>query len=255
MSNSTQFKVLTYNIHKGFSTGNFRFVLHQIREAIETADVDLVFLQEIQGEHQKKKLRVNDWPSLSQFEFLADKMWPHYAYGKNAVYYSGHHGNAILSKYPIVHWENINVSSSKRASRSLLHAVISVPGSKEYLHVFCIHLDLRAYERRRQLQVLSRRIESHVPAECPLIIAGDFNDWLGQAEKSISKRLGLSEVFKTMTGEHAKTFPVWWPVLPVDRIYFRQLTPESCGILDSKTWRKLSDHAALHAEFNLPQLK
>ena len=253
MSKPSQFKVLTYNIHKGFSTGNFRFVLHQIREAIETADVDLVFLQEIQGEHRKKKLRINDWPSLSQFEFLADKMWPHYAYGKNAVYFSGHHGNAILSKYPIVHWENINVSSSKRASRSLLHAVINVPGSKEYLHVFCIHLDLRAYERRRQLQVLSRRVESHVPAECPLIIAGDFNDWLGQAEKSISQRLGLSEVFKTMTGSRAKTFPIWWPVLPVDRIYYRKLKPESCGILDSKMWRKLSDHAALHAEFSLPK--
>ena len=251
MSKSSQFKVLTYNIHKGFSTGNFRFVLHQIREAIETADVDLVFLQEIQGEHRMKQRRINDWPSLSQFEFLADKMWPHYAYGKNAIYYSGHHGNAILSKYPIVHWENINVSNSRRASRSLLHAVINVPGSKEYFHVFCIHLALRAPERRRQLQVLSRRVESHVPAASPLIIAGDFNDWLGQAEKSISQRLGLSEVFKTMTGERAKTFPVWWPVLPVDRIYYRKLKPESCGILNSKTWRKLSDHAALHAEFSL----
>jgi endonuclease/exonuclease/phosphatase family metal-dependent hydrolase len=246
-----QLKVLTYNIHKGFSTGNFRFVLHQIRTALETADVDLVFLQEIQGEHRIKKQHVDGWPALSQLEFLADKLWPHYAYGKNAVYYSGHHGNAILSKYPIVHWENINVSSSRRASRSLLHAVINVPGSKEYVHAFCIHLALRAAERRRQLQVLSRRVESHVPAEAPLIIAGDFNDWMGQAEKSISKRLGLMDVFATLTGERAKTFPVWWPVLPVDRIYFRKLQPETCGCLDSATWRKLSDHAALNAVFSL----
>lgn len=250
MSKPKQFKVLTYNIHKGFSSGNFRFVLHQIREEIETADVDLVFLQEIQGEHHIKKRRVNNWPALSQFEFLADKMWPHYAYGKNAVYSSGHHGNAILSKYPIVHWENINVSNNKRASRSLLHVVIKVPGSKEYLHAFCIHLAIRAPKRRRQLRQLSHRIESHVPVECPLIIAGDFNDWLGQAEKTINQRLGLSEVFTTLTGERAKTFPVWWPVLPVDRIYYRQLKPESCGCLDTKIWRKLSDHAALHAEFS-----
>ncbi|MFK8067777.1 MAG: endonuclease/exonuclease/phosphatase family protein [Gammaproteobacteria bacterium] len=248
---SEHFRVLTYNIHKGFSAGNFRFVLHQIREAIETEDVDLVFLQEIQGEHERKKNRINEWPSLPQFEFLADKMWPHYAYGKNAVYYSGHHGNAILSKYPIIHWENINVSSSKRASRSLLHAVINVPHSKKYFHVFCIHLALRASERRRQLRVLSHRIKTQVPAECPLIIAGDFNDWLGQADKSINKQLGLSEVFETLTGERAKTFPVWWPVLPVDRIYFRNLNAENCDCLNSKTWRKLSDHAALHAGFSL----
>lgn len=250
MSTSRTLKILTYNIHKGFSAGNFRFVLHQIREAIETSDVDMVFLQEIQGEHKAKNRRVSDWPTQSQFEFLADKMWPHYAYGKNAVYYSGHHGNAVLSKYPIVQWENINVSNHRRASRSLLHAVINVPDCEEYLHTFCIHLGLRAPERRRQLQVLSHRIESHVPEQCPLIIAGDFNDWLGQAEKSLSNRLGLSEVFKTMTGEHAKTFPVWWPVLPVDRVYFRNLKPVSCSVNDSAVWRKLSDHAALDAEFS-----
>ncbi len=249
MTRGDPFKVLTYNIHKGFSTGNFKFVLHQIREAIETANVDLVLLQEIQGEHHLKKRRVSDWPSLSQFEFLADKMWPHYAYGKNAVYLSGHHGNAILSKYPILHWENINVSASKRASRSLLHAVIKLPGSGPYLHAFCIHLALRAPERRRQLRLLSSRIESHVPEECPLIVAGDFNDWLGQAEKNISHRLGLEEVFKRLTGKRAKTFPVWWPVLPVDRVYYRGLEPLSCSILDSRTWRRLSDHAALCAEF------
>lgn len=251
MNDQNLLKVLTYNIHKGFSTGNFRFVLHQIREAIEISDVDLVFLQEIQGEHRFKQYRVNDWPSLSQFEFLADKLWPHFAYGKNAIYYSGHHGNAILSKYPIVHWENINVSSSKRASRSLLHAVINLPESSEYLHVFCIHLALRAPERRRQLQLLSHRIESHVPAESPLIIAGDFNDWLGQAEKTLSHRLGVTDIFTALTGKRAKTFPVWWPVLPVDRIYYRKLEPKVCGCLANNDWRWLSDHAALHAEFCL----
>ncbi len=38
----------------------------------------------------------------SQFAFLADEIWPHFAYGKNAIYSAGHHGNAILSKHPIL---------------------------------------------------------------------------------------------------------------------------------------------------------
>lgn len=247
-------KVLTYNIHKGFSAGNFRFVLHQIREAIEKADVDLVFLQEIQGEHCHREAKMNDWPRAPQFEFLADKLWPHFAYGKNAVYSSGHHGNAILSKYPILHWENINVSTSRRASRSLLHAVIKMPNDIEHMHVFCIHLALSANARRRQLRRLSQRIDSHVPDTAPLIIAGDFNDWLGQAEKSLHQRIGLQDVYKQLTGQRARTFPVWYPVLPVDRIYYRNLLPQSCGRYADKEWRALSDHAALHAEFLCEQL-
>lgn len=248
---STPLKVLTYNIHKGFSTGNTRFVLHQIRDAIERVDVDLVFLQEIQGEHTQHANRVSDWPRSPQFEFLADKLWPHYAYGKNAVYTSGHHGNAILSKYPILHWENINVSNSRLASRSLLHAVIKRPADEPHLHVFCIHLALGANARRRQLRQLVQRIQSHVPEHAPLVVAGDFNDWLGQAEHSMHKRLGLRDVFLEMTGERVKSFPVWYPVLPVDRIYFRNLQPRFCTRYADREWRHMSDHAALHADFEV----
>src|SRR5690348_17238860 len=103
----TSLKVLTYNIHKGFSTTRLRFVLHDIKTAINTLNPDLIFLQEIQGEHIKRATRIKKWPELTQFEFLAEAFWPHHAYGKNAIYKSGHHGNAILSKYPVIAWENI----------------------------------------------------------------------------------------------------------------------------------------------------
>jgi endonuclease/exonuclease/phosphatase family metal-dependent hydrolase len=65
MKNKT-LRVLTYNIHKGFNTGNRRFVLHQIREALISADADVMFLQEMQGEHRHKEKQVKDWPALSQ---------------------------------------------------------------------------------------------------------------------------------------------------------------------------------------------
>ena len=124
---SSSIKVLTYNIHKGFSAGNRQFVLGQMREQLHTADVDLVFLQEIHGEQNEHATGIRNWPTTTQFEFLADRVWPHYTYGKNAIYNAGHHGNAILSKYPFEHWDNINVSSFRRASRSLLHGVIRIP--------------------------------------------------------------------------------------------------------------------------------
>ena len=43
----TELRVLTYNIHKGFSTGNHRFVLPRLREAILKADADILLLQEV----------------------------------------------------------------------------------------------------------------------------------------------------------------------------------------------------------------
>ena len=62
---------------------------------------DVIFLQEVLGHHEVHKKRVNSWPEQSQFEYLAHELWPHFAYGKNAVYTDGHHGNAILESIPL----------------------------------------------------------------------------------------------------------------------------------------------------------
>lgn len=242
-------RALTYNIHKGFSI-NKRFVLHEIKEALHATNADLIFLQEIQGEHENKQKKIERWPDESQFEFLADELWSHHAYAKNAVYKKGHHGNAILSKYPIIDWENINVSLHKRASRSLLHCIIEIPETKQKLHAICAHLGLFKVEREQQLITLVERIETHVPHNEPLIVAGDFNDWRGHAEYHLEHDLDLREVFKELTGEHAKTFPAIRPQLEVDRIYYRGFKPELCKRLTKKPWHKLSDHIPLYAEFS-----
>jgi len=244
-------KVLTYNIHKGFNPGNRRFVLHQMKEALAEAGADLLFLQEMQGEHHRHAKEVENWPELSQFEFIAEGIWPFYIYGKNAVYHTGHHGNAILSRFPFVSWENINVSPFPWASRSLLHGVIQMPDTDTDVHIVCIHFGLTAKERRAQLDRLSERIDQHVPHHAPLIVAGDFNDWLSQAERHFQQHLGLREVFHLTHGNYARTFPSWMPILQMDRIYFRALTPVGCERLAGSPWRKLSDHAPLAATFTL----
>ncbi len=242
-------KILTYNIHKGFSASNQRFVLHEIKQAVTNTAVDIVFLQEVYGEHSEKKKHIDQWPTPSQFEFIADHTWPHHAYGKNAIYQSGHHGNAILSKYPFIEWDNINVSLFKQASRSLLHGQIQVPGCPYRLHLICVHLGLFGFERRQQLATLVKRIQSHIPDNEPLIIAGDFNDWLLRAENHLQQQLGIHEVFKTGSGRYARSFPAWMPVLKMDRIYSRGLQVIHTEHCRGPQWRRLSDHTPLFAEF------
>lgn len=250
---SSSIKILTYNIHKGFSTGNLRFILHDIKKSLRAIDADVVFLQEIHGERKISQKRFDNWPNNNQFEYLADQVWHHHAYGKNAIYKSGHHGNAILSKYPFIEWENIDVSTMAMASRSLLHGILQLPGKPVPIHVICVHLGLFEKEREMQLSTLARRINFHVPPDEPLIIAGDFNDWRGRAERHFHDDLNLQEAFKTTHGRHARTFPAWLPLLHMDRIYYRGLAVGSCQCLKGKQWRSLSDHTPLLAEFHLRQ--
>ena len=244
--------VLTYNIHKGYCTGNRRFVLDSMRQRIAETGADIVFLQEIHGtaiKSEAKKRRFS-YPEQPHFEYLADHAWPHYAYGRNAIYRKGDHGNALLSRYPIVEWENIDVSVFKRSSRSILHAVIEIPGRSAPLHTLCVHLGLLEDERRGQLQALIERLDDHVPHTEPLIIAGDFNDWRRRAVRHLREDLELEELFRKLEGRYARTFPVFAPMLPVDRIYFRGLQARACQRLHSGHWRDLSDHAALFGEFS-----
>lgn len=244
-----QLRILTYNLHKGFNTGNRQFILHEMREALQLADADVLLLQEIQGEHAGHEQTHMHWPDCPHCEFIAEDVWPHFAYAKNAVYSVGHHGNAILSKYALERWENINISPYSWASRSILHAVIHLPGTTSECHIICIHLGLTAGERRRQLASLCERIEAHVPADAPLIVAGDFNDWNGQAEKHLHDHLNLREAYRTLHNRYARTWPAWMPVLKMDRIYFRGLEPVLCERPPHSQWNNLSDHAPLIAAF------
>lgn len=184
-----QLSVLTYNIHKGFGIGKVRFVLPQIKDLIQNLGSDFVFLQEVQGRNDRHKKRVSEWPDESQSDFIATDMWAHTAYGKNAIYQSGHHGNAILSKYPFIEHENINVSFLPRASRSLLHGVVLFENTQ--VHLMCVHLGLFKEERLKQVATLVDRILESIPNDLPLILAGDFNDWRKDLSDCLETRLGL----------------------------------------------------------------
>ena len=243
------YNILTYNIHKGFDRYNRDFVLHRIKEQLRDTEVDAVLLQEIQGRHLHHETRISAWPEVSQFEFLADSIWPHYAYGKNAIYRKGHHGNAILSKYEIREWTNVNLSRFRNASRSLLHGKIDLPGRDSVLHLLCVHLDLIGFERKRQIRELKQYIDESIGGHEPVILGGDFNDWHGGLGKLVEAQLDMREAYRTQNGRYARTFPSHWPVLRMDRLYFRGINLVEAVCLERHPWNELSDHLPLYARF------
>ena len=244
-------RILTVNAHKGFTAFNRRFVLHELRDAVRSVGADLVFLQEVHGTHLGHARAVPGWPKASHYEFMADQIWPAYAYGRNAVYPNGDHGNALLSKYPIDRCENHDVSVGVHEKRGLLHCMLRIPGLHAAVHAICVHFGLREFQRRRQLDALCRLVHNSVPASEPLVVAGDFNVWRRRAHRVLASGAGLTEVFVDAHGRSAKTYPAHFPLLSLDRIYVRNAHSHMPLPLPAQPWTHLSDHAPLAAEICL----
>jgi len=244
-------RIATYNIHKGFSQFNRRMMVHELRDHLRLLGADIVFLQEVQGHHRRHAARFDNWPSEPQYEFLADEIWPEFAYGRNAVYDHGHHGNAILSRYPIESAENQNVSAHAFERRGLLHCEIRMPGSERLLHCLCVHLALDEHGRRHQVGALIDRIHRMVPDDAPLVVAGDFNDWRNLIGKRLADALHLREAFRDRNGKPARSFPSLLPMLRLDRIYVRGFDVDHVEVHHGHPWSRISDHAPLSAHLRL----
>ncbi|MEQ1602876.1 MAG: EEP domain-containing protein [Methylophilaceae bacterium] len=240
-------RIATFNIHKGVTSFNARFSLHEQRELIRKLHADIVFLQEVRDVHAAHSKRFATWPEGGQAEFLADTIWPDYAYGKNAVYPGGHHGNVLLSKYPIIKATNEDISAHAVEQRGMLHCEVRIPGWDQDLHCICLHLGLFARWRRQQMFALRERIESTVPPSAPLIIAGDFNDWRMKAGNILKDSLHLKEAFEHTGGKPARSFPSVLPLLRMDRIYVRGFRIQHTDVHSDIAFARVSDHAALSA--------
>ena len=245
-----RFRVLTINAHKGFGFFNRRFILRELRDAVRAVQADVVFLQEVLGQHALHAEHYSDWPEKPQYEYLADTMWTDMAYGRNAVYPHGHHGNALLSRFPIVHHANHDASLPGDEGRGLLHCVLQPPDGPQ-VHTLCVHLGLRESHRQLQLRQLCELAQREIPSDAPLIVAGDFNDWQLLGHCRLSECLGLHEVFVATDGAPARTFPARFPVLRLDRIYARNAQAHRPLALPRRPWSHLSDHVPLAAEIQL----
>lgn len=232
-------KVLTYNIHKGFNWRNSELTLKKIKAALKSTDADIVFLQEIVGENKIFSKKYTEWVD-AQHEFLADSIWDDHAYAKNAVYDHRHHGNAILSRYPIKSWDQFDISTNKYEQRGILACDIETPNG--ILHTFCVHLDLFHKGRTIQYKKINEFISDRCKKGDPKILAGDFNDWNRAASTFLKD---FDEASKFLHGKYQKTFPARYPLLPLDRIYVKNIHPTEVRTLTGSKWNKLSDHAPI----------
>lgn len=242
-------RILSYNIHKGFNIGNTDFILQKIRQAMREVNADILFLQEVLGDHQDQKCKIPDWKTAIQFEYIADTVWPHFAYGKNAVYSEGHHGNAILSKFPITDWVNKDISTNRYEQRGFLKAKIQIPELEQEIILANTHLNLTQGGRDKQAAIIIEDLKSE--SETPWILLGDFNDWNKKISKKIEHDLKVVEAFKCLHGKYPLTFPSFMPMLSLDRVFLNKVKAIKAITLNEGHWKRLSDHLPLFVEIEI----
>lgn len=237
-------RVATYNIHKGVQgIGPLkRLEIHNLGHAVEQLDADLVCLQEVRHSNRREARRFAHWPHQPQADFLAPLGYDA-VYKTNAVTRHGEHGNALLSRWPILQHQHEDMSDHRFEQRGLLHVQVRVHG--QVVHVLVVHLGLIRSSRVRQLQQVARFVAREIPPDAPVVLAGDFNEW-GELVPQAMAATGL----RCFGPAQALTFPSRLPLLQLDHVYARGLEPVGQWVPRGAQWARMSDHLPLVAEFS-----
>lgn len=237
-------KIITYNINRGLSAFRKRNALAATVEVLRESGASLACLQEVWEE---------DGISENSLESLTRKAWSHWVFDRNAVFPGGAQGNAVLSRYRVLHWKNVDVSVEKSEPRRFLDVRVQVDDTAPELTVICLHFGLKEVDRRIQVGRLLDYLSCRTGKDDPVIVAGDFNDWRGVTHRRLKEDSDLTIAGPAGRSGLARTFPSLFPVFPLDRIYFKNLELVKAGALGDIGNRGLSDHLPVIAEFRIEE--
>jgi endonuclease/exonuclease/phosphatase family metal-dependent hydrolase len=242
----TNLRVVTYNIHKGVQGFGplRRLEIHNLGSAMAGMDADVLCLQEVRKMHRKESLHFAHWPDVPQADFLAPEGY-HAVYQTNAVTRHGEHGNALLTRWPVIRHRHEDMSDHRLEQRGLLHVELDVAGCT--VHVLVVHLGLIRGSRQRQLAQICRYVEREIAPGSALLVAGDFNDtgpW-------VQRQLEGSGLMAPQT-RRCPTFPSRLPLVQLDHVFGRGLLPGESQVLHGKHWARMSDHLPLVTQWQIP---
>jgi endonuclease/exonuclease/phosphatase family metal-dependent hydrolase len=219
--------IVSYNTHGAIGIDR-RFAPERIARVLAEIDADIVALQELE-------LRANGFDMLA---FLQRETGFHAIAGPTIRSTDRDFGNGLLTRFPIVSVDQVNLDVARREPRGAIDAVVDCDGAP--LRVIATHLGLRPAERREQV----RRLLDIVRAgrALPTVLLGDLNEWFlrGRPLRWLHEHFGESPA-------HA-TFPSPLPLLALDRIWS---SPASLlrrvRVHRSRLAQRASDHLPLVA--------
>lgn len=239
---SIGFRILSYNIHKGIGGIDRKYRPERISSVVRTYDPDIVLMQEVDEDH-KRSLR------HQQVRMFAEELgYNYYEFQPNVFLKQGRYGNAILSKHPITDMENINLTIPPKKKRGGLMCTIRFTNNniEQDLIVVNVHLGLAAYERQKQLRILTAQPQiKTLPNSTPVLIGGDFNDvWTNLCRKIMNRENFFSALKKS------RTYPAIYPTRSLDRIFHRgEIELKRAFVGRIALARYASDHLPIIADY------
>ena len=235
-------RIATYNIHKCVGIDR-KFSPERIAEVLQEIDADVIALQEVLC-HRNADKRDH------QAEFIAEELEMDFFLGENRRIQGAPYGNAVLTRLPVRHSQNFDISIQKREPRGCLLTEIAL-GGHDILQFFNVHLGTSFFERRRQVhKLLHAHVLEHARFTGKRIVAGDFNEWT----RGLTTKLFKTKFHAVDPKKHlgtTRTFPGILPIFHLDHIYFdKNFRLADARLHKSKTALVASDHLPIVAEFD-----
>ena len=231
-------RVMSYNIQHGRGMDG-EVNLERIAQVIIDEGADIVALQEVDvGVERSYRLDIAaELAELTGLEYMA--------FGKNIDHQGGNFGNATISRYPIIEWQNTHFEKVGTEQRGVLETLIDMNGWSVLL--LNTHLAHRSedneervlYARKTRDEILHRYDVDAV------IYAGDFNDVSGSPVHEVMTSY-MTDVWKVVGEGHGFTIPPNNPSRRIDYFFYTgRISPVASWVPVSMA----SDHLPVVADF------
>lgn len=226
-------RVVSYNIRHGVGLDQ-KLNLDRTSTTLKEIDADVVAIQEVD-------LGVKRSQSVNQAHWLGSQLEMHAAFGSFMEYQGGWYGLAILSRYPLVHVQSIELPVGNEP-RVALAAKIRIPDG-EVITVVNVHFDWVDDDTFRYAQALAVS-EYLAGLTTPYILLGDFNDHPESRTLKLSKDTAAEA--KPATGD-INTFPADAPREKIDYIFVSPSTQWEVKDVSVVLEKLTSDHRPIRA--------
>ncbi|MGP3912561.1 endonuclease/exonuclease/phosphatase family protein [Nonomuraea sp. 10N515B] len=234
-------RVATFNIHHAQGVDD-KLNLERVADVIRTGEADIVGLQEV-DRHWSERSEFAD-----QASWLAERLHMHVVYGANLDLDPAtpgaprrQYGTAILSRYPILDWDNTLLPRyDGHEQRGLLRALVQVRGVR--VQVFNTHLQHNnANERLEQVRAIQPLVGAR---EEPVVLTGDLNARPDAPEiRALSDT--LTDTWPRAGAGEGYTYPVASPNARIDYVFASaDVRVESAAVVASDA----SDHLPLFVD-------
>jgi endonuclease/exonuclease/phosphatase family metal-dependent hydrolase len=231
-------RIATYNIHR--SRGMDRRVIPaRIVDVLRSIDADVIALQEVLGPGPA---------GAGHAEEIGAGLGMGWVMTCVRMLRQHQFGNVILSRYPIVHHSQYDLSWRTCEARACQRADIDIGGRP--LHIYNVHLGTAVLERRYQAGRLASFVHDR-RVTGPKVILGDFNEWMkGLATKTLSSLFESVDISTHL--RRRRTYPGLFPVVHLDHIYYEgRVEVHSVEMPRTRKTLMASDHLPLVANLRI----